>query len=742
MSWLDRYGHAHINEDSQEHKIYPEQEQFLHDQKLYPHEQKMYHEETMFEQKNFVHQDQELYQPHEISISDYQAEWSSSRPDVHQVGSSRTTPDILQPDPCSSQQDMHQQNTLYRPFESPASSQISSSQTSNSSGNSDPPISDCSANWKTNKVRRPKTYICTACDKWFTSSGHLKRHYNTTLHKHAVQSSGKPDPAMMPTSTHYYPDRDPNYSAKQPASASEDAQPASQFTAQSFDRTPHSGISQSIEEYYMHHPSNVPSNQLLENNPLANHPLHYHIGTHPLTMGHQPPGPGTHPLDTGNHRQSVTAADQSSTLSNTVGNSPNELAGPSVHLNHHSRGLPSVSMNNAISPLTTHNLPPFGHLLANLYNPDAMDHPGLTTRDRPPSIYFPQNSRPNHPNPMSPHVMNTASNITSTIGEITAEQQQYGPEASGPLPNFAHFQPRHFGIVLPNFSSMHNVGGASPSEIPHIQSYVVIDSPYTYLQPVPMSPDGSSAQSSHSLSQDYQELTNVKLAQRDKDDDEFETYNIHNYAIFREQKTGYDQLHLTNVDLAKSIKSGYITSDSLERNHEIQDISNKENYESQVHSPPDPTIQFEYEDNGSPSITSTVPSLPLTSSNKQAGKTATPSIHKCFECDKYFTKSCYLTQHNKSFHNGVKPYKCRRCGKRFKSNAAYEKHYVKHAGDKPFKCNLCPKQFNYKTDLRRHMCLHSGDKPFSCYTCKKGFIRKDHMMKHCEIHLRKPKYTA
>jgi len=40
------------------------------------------------------------------------------------------------------------------------------------------------------EARRPKTYNCEACNKWFTSSGHLKRHYNTTLHKNAVKASG------------------------------------------------------------------------------------------------------------------------------------------------------------------------------------------------------------------------------------------------------------------------------------------------------------------------------------------------------------------------------------------------------------------------------------------------------------------------------------------------------------------------------------------------------------------------
>lgn len=69
--------------------------------------------------------------------------------------------------------------------------------------------------WKSNEARRPKTYNCTACNKWFTSSGHLKRHYNTTLHRNAVKQSGVPDPATLPISTHHHPQKDPNFSSKQ-----------------------------------------------------------------------------------------------------------------------------------------------------------------------------------------------------------------------------------------------------------------------------------------------------------------------------------------------------------------------------------------------------------------------------------------------------------------------------------------------------------------------------------------------
>lgn len=154
----------------------------------------------------------------------------------------------------------------------------------------------------------------------------------------------------------------------------------------------------------------------------------------------------------------------------------------------------------------------------------------------------------------------------------------------------------------------------------------------------------------------------------------------------------------------------------------------------------EPKTDYEH---GSPQITSTGSPLgagktTTHTSNNTFNSGAMPNgQHKCFDCDKIFNKACYLTQHNKTFHSGDKPFKCHRCGKRFPSDQSYQEHLAKHAGDKPYKCELCPKQFNHKTDLRRHMCLHTGQKPYACEHCGKGFIRKDHMLKHAETHTRK-----
>ncbi|XP_042236258.1 protein glass-like [Homarus americanus] len=53
-------------------------------------------------------------------------------------------------------------------------------------------------------VKRPKSFKCEDCNKWFTSHGHLKRHYNTTLHKNMTKLNGNsasrstPDPTRPP----------------------------------------------------------------------------------------------------------------------------------------------------------------------------------------------------------------------------------------------------------------------------------------------------------------------------------------------------------------------------------------------------------------------------------------------------------------------------------------------------------------------------------------------------------------
>lgn len=576
-------------------------------QKMYPQDQRIYvngREQKLFTNgmisDNFSQQEQQkLFQPHQEYLS---ASGSSA-------GVTTSSQEV--------------QN--YRPFEhlppQPTTPVISSTQLPNPAPTNGPPTTK-SANWKSNEARRPKTYNCTACNKWFTSSGHLKRHYNTTLHKNAVKSSGQPDPATLPISAHHHPARDSSSNREDTHSGSpnDDSRGDDNSMSSQFDRSP--GILQ--QSYERQAP--------------------------PANIHHAPLG-----------ATSITNL--------TNGSPPNGEAGPSAS-NIDSRGLLSLT-----------NTP---------------QHHGFNMA--PTMVMENSHQFPMYPNVSAPHVTQpTATSSHNTTGEYQHHHHHQYIDAtmpeSQPLPSFEQFQAHRYGIVL-SYGGTANVGGGGP-----------VTAPYSY----------------------YSEPTETSEPTA---------------LIFRQEEEDY-KIILSNVDQAACAEEEIITYSPSNHNNNNNNNNNDLYTECDVKviksevveekkqqkSPPSPEkakTKRDYEETtGSPQISSTVQA-------KQQG------IHKCFDCDKIFNKACYLTQHNKTFHSGDKPFKCQRCGKRFSSDMVYQDHVTKHAGEKPYKCDLCPKQFNHKTDLRRHMCLHTGQKPYACDTCGKGFIRKDHMLKHCETHTRKP----
>ncbi|KAL5242153.1 hypothetical protein ACI65C_009563 [Semiaphis heraclei] len=135
-------------------------------------------------------------------------------PDYNNVSTTTTTPPTMMGG--SPPSDMQQQQQYQTNFDGGGYA-VDSNQQPGGGGSGGGSGSGTKGNgsWKSNEARRAKTYECPACDKWFTSSGHLKRHYGTQLHKNAVKQSGKPDPALLPMKHHYHPYRDPAYVAQQ-----------------------------------------------------------------------------------------------------------------------------------------------------------------------------------------------------------------------------------------------------------------------------------------------------------------------------------------------------------------------------------------------------------------------------------------------------------------------------------------------------------------------------------------------
>lgn len=211
-----------------------------------------------------------------------------------------------------------------------------------------------------------------------------------------------------------------------------------------------------------------------------------------------------------------------------------------------------------------------------------------------------------------------------------------------------------------------------------------------------------------------------------------------------------DPLHITNTNDTLLIKQyDYLPHNEHEQHEQQQNIEQDEQQFIETNNNNLPSIQGKEEVNpnvvkkrrgrgaGKKNNILNKEQDQVSSTNSVVHFISEGGIHKCIDCNKNFNRACYLTQHNKSFHSGDKPFKCNQCGKRFPLEYMHEEHLLKHAGDKPYKCGECPKQFNHKTDLRRHQCLHTGEKPYACDTCGKGFIRKDHMMKHLDTHKKK-----
>eukprot|EP00111_Clytia_hemisphaerica_P008711 TCONS_00025478-protein len=86
--------------------------------------------------------------------------------------------------------------------------------------------------------------------------------------------------------------------------------------------------------------------------------------------------------------------------------------------------------------------------------------------------------------------------------------------------------------------------------------------------------------------------------------------------------------------------------------------------------------------------------------------------YRCKQCDKCYNSKNNLMQHQKHFHEGLRPFRCDECHKAFcrKNHLTIHKRTV-HEGIKAFKCRECCESFASKRNLERHqVTVHQGIK--------------------------------
>ena len=121
---------------------------------------------------------------------------------------------------------------------------------------------------------------------------------------------------------------------------------------------------------------------------------------------------------------------------------------------------------------------------------------------------------------------------------------------------------------------------------------------------------------------------------------------------------------------------------------------------------------------------------------------------KCTKCDKYFSRSSSLKEHER-IHTEEKPFNCTECKEFLNSwrleGTLEDSHgrdsiqvpkvwqelltikLLRDTGEKPFKCTKRDKCFSRPSSLKEHERTHTEEKTFNGSKCDKSFSKSDHI---------------
>ena len=525
---------------------------------------------------------------------------------------------------------------------------------------------------RSDDLKKLKTYQCEACDKWFTSSGHLKRHYNTTLHKNATRQK------TSPTSTH---------SEGSPLSGSSSSRPHSGLMPYADDSLSYKGNQPcsptplensgrgGSQPIHPHSISSLNSSTSLSNSSAPS--LMNNNNNHPNLSQNNTSNAATPPMTT-----SIPPANNNN-INNIMTNRVN--AQSPFYQQIHGSNSPSSAMRSASSPGMSGKMTPSSpmhHQLSSPMRQQQLPMPQLMALGGSPHNNR-QGMSPPSPQPLGGHLSNTPIHENSSSNLSGEDSNQSGGKVQSVTDCLLFGRPQESpSSPLMRGGSYHQLqpvnGPNSPANMYSPDSASIVTG-----RSIIYSSSGADLGMAHQGGGLYA----LPMAQQHRGMSPMDHYGQQSQQFSYHGNYGcdYPSPHHPNGGLPSFQSSLYAPSPAryppygqhlsmalidtdMDPKKDMDMLSNSDHLSVTAGDGLDgiPTCSTPSDCGTSTPGLSVSGNQSLVGSNGGGGGGSGGSgDFRCSECNKGFNRICYLKQHNKSFHNGEKPYKCGQCGKRF-----------------------------------------------------------------------------
>ncbi|GAB5571080.1 zinc finger protein with KRAB and SCAN domains 8 isoform X1 [Prionailurus iriomotensis] len=109
--------------------------------------------------------------------------------------------------------------------------------------------------------------------------------------------------------------------------------------------------------------------------------------------------------------------------------------------------------------------------------------------------------------------------------------------------------------------------------------------------------------------------------------------------------------------------------------------------------------------------------------------------YQCNMCGKAFRRNSHLLRHQRI--HGDKNVQDRECAETWESPGRVESRWENVEAPASYTCNECDRSFTRSRSLIEHQKIHTGEKPYQCDTCGKGFTRTSYLVQHRRSHVGK-----